>query len=565
MGPCNAGMLKRVLNKEAWKTAVGGSKKPRRLKLQPDKNGTYFCPVSTCDSDGFKSKRGCRKHVCNRHGWYYFYDEKPNIVDIFPEICVSKDGYTLPPKASTSAMPAFSKECKVAIDFKSWLCSPGGSSKSHTQADQIVTKLLKFTKFCCDDMPCSAEVKIKVVDFCVNSVTMIEEFMDYLTKHWRVGNAGKISYLNSFCHYMDYQRSKGNITEKLSQFMAAEVFITRAKRSYNKNMRLEWNTNLAIETFEKLNCWATLAELQNVIPYHRTRFEQIVLIATSQDPKLSSHDISFCTSFIVCVLFLMVKGSRPMTYQYLTVDMINSAKKTGCIDQTVFKTNDTYGFDSLIFSNEVMKYLDIYMTHIRNLLKPKCNFLLINRNGVQLSKLSDVLGRLVYEAIGKYIHPTRYRQIIETESAKNLTLDEQETISRDQKHTSNVAKVHYQKLQSRKIAEDARLSINKLINMTSSKNEENESISGQNQTSSSKKIENIDTDFVVTDKKIQKNERQRSKKIPFSKIEDNYIVEGMKKYGPGKWTNILNDSAYKFHPTRKACTLCLRAKNKGFI
>ena len=36
-----------------------------------------------------------------------------------------------------------------------------------------------------------------------------------------------------------------------------------------------------------------------------------------------------------------------------------------------------------------------------------------------ISKLSNIFGRVVFLAIGKYINPTRYRQIIETESAKD--------------------------------------------------------------------------------------------------------------------------------------------------
>ena len=140
----------------------------------------------------------------------------------------------------------------------------------------------------------------------------------------------------------------------------------------------------------------------------------------------------------------------------------------------LFKTQEKYGFDSLIFSHAVLEYVNNYILYIRNFLNPKCDYLLINRNGLQLSKLSDVLGRLVYEAIGKYIHPTRYRQIIETESAATLSIEEQETISRDQKHTSNVAKVHYQKLKSRDIAINAKESFKKLIKTSSSNNQENE-------------------------------------------------------------------------------------------
>ena len=51
----------------------------------------------------------------------------------------------------------------------------------------------------------------------------------------------------------------------------------------------------------------------------------------------------------------------------------------------------------------------------------------------------------MFEAIGKYINPTRYRQIMETESCNNLELDECTWISEDQKHSSQAAKTYYQK------------------------------------------------------------------------------------------------------------------------
>ena len=43
-------------------------------------------------------------------------------------------------------------------------------------------------------------------------------------------------------------------------------------------------------------------------------------------------------------------------------------------------------------------------------------------------------------------------------------------------------------------------------------------------------------------------------------MEDSFLNQGVSKYGMGKWTSILNDSSYKFHSSRKASTLALRAK-----
>ena len=72
------------------------------------------------------------------------------------------------------------------------------------------------------------------------------------------------------------------------------------------------------------------------------------------------------------------------------------------------------------------------------------------------------MSQLVFKAIGKYINPTRYRQIIETESVQTLSPDEQKWVTEDQKHSSNVARAHYQKTRSRDIVLKGQCCINKL-------------------------------------------------------------------------------------------------------
>ena len=52
----------------------------------------------------------------------------------------------------------------------------------------------------------------------------------------------------------------------------------------------------------------------------------------------------------------------------------------------------------------------------------------------------------------------------------------------------------------------------------------------------------------------------RQKKVAFSDSEDNFIRNGISKYGYGRWTSILNDPSFKFHPSHKPCTLAVRAK-----
>ena len=135
-----------------------------------------------------------------------------------------------------------------------------------------------------------------------------------------------------------------------------------------------------------------------------------------------------------------------MAYQFLTVHMFEEGKKNnGYIDQRLFKTADRYIIDSIVLDDTCTALLDGYVKYIRPLLQPSCSYLLTNSNGKPFCNLTDSFSILVFQAIGKYVNSTRYRQIIETESSNNLELDECTWISEDQKHSSQVAKTYYQK------------------------------------------------------------------------------------------------------------------------
>ena len=152
-----------------------------------------------------------------------------------------------------------------------------------------------------------------------------------------------------------------------------------------------------------------------------------------------------------------------MTYQYLTVEMVNKAKTNGgFIDQKMFKTAGKYGFDSLYVTDISMQVLDGYINHIRPLLKPNSDYVLVTRNGGQHNKLGELTSNLVFDATGKYVHPTGYRQIVEAASSRHLSSSAQSTIFEDQKHSSVVARVHYQKQRSSEVASKAHKCLKKL-------------------------------------------------------------------------------------------------------
>ena len=205
-----------------------------------------------------------------------------------------------------------------------------------------------------------------------------------------------------------------------------------------------------------------MEELLEVVTFHLPRYENTVKTCKTIPSQVNPSDLAFATKFVAVYLFIMVTGSRPITYQYLTVDMVRAAKENGgFIDQKMFKTASKYGFDSLILTDASMQVLDSYINFVRPLVKPQCEFVLVTRNGGQHSKLG-VMSKLVFDAIGKNIHLTRYRQIVETQRLNQLTRKEQRILSEDQKHGSAVAKVHYQKQRSHEVAAMAHECLQKL-------------------------------------------------------------------------------------------------------
>jgi len=94
-------------------------------------NYSYTCPVKLCLHDNFKSNRGLRKHINNKHQWYYYFDEQPEVKREEIEI-----NQPVKMKASTAHKPAFSLEEGIGLDFLKWLCTSCGGGKTEKEAKQ---------------------------------------------------------------------------------------------------------------------------------------------------------------------------------------------------------------------------------------------------------------------------------------------------------------------------------------------------------------------------------------------------------------------------------------------
>ena len=95
---------------------------------------------------------------------------------------------------------------------------------------------------------------------------------------------------------------------------------------FSKKQRIHWSMALDIDTLVDKGHWATMEELQQVIPLHLGRYDEILTLCKTSPRSVLQTDLRFATRFIAMFLFLNVKGTRPMTYQYLTLEMIDDEK-----------------------------------------------------------------------------------------------------------------------------------------------------------------------------------------------------------------------------------------------
>ena len=454
-------MAKNVLSVD-WQAYNGAACKRRILSLRSNADGMFLCPIEDCLHIGFKSQRGLRKHIDVRHSWFYYFDTQPKIKR---ENIICKTKVKM--EQTTHAVPAFSLEDGVGKSFLQWLCTACGGGKSSKEAKQIGRRAMKFLMASLGETEVEKYVKEEYVDCCLGSPSVVISFLHTITEDWGLTSSAALNYLKSMCDLLDFRKANGISDAVLRSFTVTEVYLRRGKENLTKKKRLEYSRNLDLETLIARDSLATIEEMKAVIPYHTPKFKGVLEKCVNKETRPTVSEFAFATRFIATFLFLRVKCSRPMTYQYITLDMIEKAKSNGgFIDQTLFKTHEKYTFDTLIIDENVTKVLQGYIDTIRPLLNPTCDYLLVSTTGNQYNSFTSAMTLLVKEAIGKYINPTRYRQIVETESAEKLDPAEREIISKDQKHSSTVAKLSYRKQLSRDVATRGKQCMEKIVGET---------------------------------------------------------------------------------------------------
>ena len=186
-----------------WKSFDGARIVRRKLYLKPNDDRVFLCPIQQCLHSGFKSKRGCRRHIETRHPWWFYFDAIPLVND---DIIMSAR-QAVNPGVHSKKQPSFSIEVGVGREFKHWLHTPCGGGKSSREATQSAKRAMKFLMHCtgCTEV----EIDNNFLDCCLGSASMIVDFLETLQDSWKMGHAGAINYLKSIGDLMDFRKASG--------------------------------------------------------------------------------------------------------------------------------------------------------------------------------------------------------------------------------------------------------------------------------------------------------------------------------------------------------------------
>ena len=208
-----------------WSKIDGSSPKPKWLHLEKGKTGSlYHCPIQVCNHDGFKSQRGCRKHVNTRHRLFFFFDEKPDLSST--KELADDDTSSEITKQPTRVLLSFSVSSQIGELFTKWLTGSGGGCKKERTAQQIVKRCFKFLKFCCED---EEELSFEVLDFNLCSHSLLFKFIDFLQDECKLGHGGRLGYIDAISELIDFRKINCPSDRVLRNLSSPELYLKRAR------------------------------------------------------------------------------------------------------------------------------------------------------------------------------------------------------------------------------------------------------------------------------------------------------------------------------------------------
>ena len=160
----------------------------------------------------------------------------------------------------------------VGKHFFDWLCTSCGGGKNEKEARQIAKRALKFLMDCTGGNESSIPISTELIDCCLGSPSIIIRFLSSLEKEWKLSFSSSLTYVKAITNLLDFRKANGVTDSNLRCFAVTEVYLRRARENFRKKKRLECTRNFDLETLVARDSWASLEDMEKVIPFHIDKF-----------------------------------------------------------------------------------------------------------------------------------------------------------------------------------------------------------------------------------------------------------------------------------------------------
>ena len=173
---------------------------------------------------------------------------------------------------------------------------------------------MKFLMASVGDSEVEQRVSEEFIDCCLGSPSIVINFFKISTEVWKISSSAALNYMKSVSDLMDWRKSNGVSDNVLRSFAVSEVYIRRGKDNLSKKKKLEYSRNLDLEQLISRDSWATVEEMEEVIPYHTPRYKYVLDLCKEGTSSPGVSQLAFASRFLATFFFLRVKCTRPMTY-----------------------------------------------------------------------------------------------------------------------------------------------------------------------------------------------------------------------------------------------------------
>ena len=132
-------------------------------------------------------------------------------------------------------MRSFSPFGEIGEQFTTWLTKSGGGYKKDRPAQQIVSRCLKFLKFCCEE---EEELSFDVMDFSLCSPSLLFKFIACLQEEFKLGHDGRLGYNYAILELIDFGKVSGASDGVLRKLSVTDLYIKRARKTEARMIRL---------------------------------------------------------------------------------------------------------------------------------------------------------------------------------------------------------------------------------------------------------------------------------------------------------------------------------------